>query len=69
MNTIEQERVAATALCARHGVKVVPYAGAWWLLGEGINRVLGELAGLRPSDLGRLPEMPRAGRPGAVCHE
>jgi hypothetical protein len=48
---IEQLREKATELCADHGVAVVPYGHAWWLLGNGINRVVSELAGLCRSDL------------------
>lgn len=48
---IEQLREKATKLCADHGVKVVPYGHMWWLLGNGINRVVSELAGLCYSDI------------------
>jgi hypothetical protein len=52
---IEQLREQATKLCADHGVSVVPYGHVWWLLGNGINRVVSELAGLCRSDLMPMP--------------
>ncbi len=52
---IEQLREKATKLCADHGVSVVPYGHVWWLLGNGINRVVSELAGLCRSDLMPMP--------------
>ena len=48
---IEQLREQAIKLCTDHGVAVCPYTGAWWLLGNGINRVVAELAGLCRSDI------------------
>lgn len=56
---IEQLRQQALELCAEHAISVKPYAGGWWLLGEKINRVVGELAGLCASDLRPLPLMSR----------
>lgn len=56
---IEELRDKAMQLCADHGIAVRPYAGGWWLVGEKINRVVGELAGLRASDLNPLPVMAR----------
>ena len=38
-------------LCAENGVTVHPYAGGWWLIGNGINRVVAELAGLCRFDI------------------
>lgn len=46
-------------MCAACGIDVLPYGNAWWLLGNGVNRVVGELAGLLPSDLARHPVSPR----------
>lgn len=40
-------------LCAEAGISVRSYGNAWLLLGNGINQVVGELAGLSPSDLHR----------------
>lgn len=54
-NQIEQLREKATKLCAAHGVTVQPYGQAWWLIGNGINRVVAELAGLCRSDIEPLP--------------
>lgn len=54
-NMIEQLRIKATQLCFEHRITVRPYAGGWWLVGERINRVVGELAGLCLSDITPLP--------------
>lgn len=56
---MQQLRDKALKLCADHGITVHPYAGGWWLMGEKINRVVGELAGLCASDLTPLPVMAR----------
>ncbi len=56
---IEQMRDKARQLCAEHGITVRPYAGAWWLIGQNINCVVGELAGLCPSDIKPLPVVAR----------
>ena len=42
-------------MCAERGITVRPYGHVWWLIGDGINRVVGELAGLCASDLSALP--------------
>ena len=56
MNTqIEQLREKATKLCTANGVAFHPYGQAWWLIGNGINRVVAELAGLCRSDIVPLP--------------
>ncbi len=54
-NRIEQLRDKARQLCAERGITVRPYGHVWWLIGGGINRVVGELAGLCASDLNALP--------------
>jgi hypothetical protein len=56
---IEIQREKALQLCHDSGITVLPYANAWWLLGQGISRVVGELAGLSRSDLRRLQVVPR----------
>lgn len=53
-NKIEQLRQKAIQLCAEHGVSVRSYGQAWWLVGNGINRVVAELAGLCRSDISPL---------------
>jgi hypothetical protein len=50
---LEQQRAKAQKLCTDASIAVLPYGNAWWLLGQGINRVVGELAGLSHSDLHR----------------
>ena len=52
---LETLRENAKSLCQELGVNVIPYATGWWLFGNGINRVVGELAGLGKSDLTPLP--------------
>lgn len=37
----------------------MPYGNAWWLLGRGINQVVGELAGLSHSHLRRYQSIQR----------
>lgn len=56
---LEQKRAEAHKLCIDSSITVLPYGDAWWLLGAGINRVVGELAGLSHSDLHRYQATPR----------
>lgn len=56
---IEKLRDIAMKLCADNGVSVHPYAGGWWLVGEKVNRVVGELAGLCISDLAPIQTQAR----------
>jgi hypothetical protein len=51
---IEQKRAHAQKLCKDSSITVLPYGNAWWLLGDGINLVVGELAGLSPASLRRI---------------
>lgn len=51
MKTMDQLHESAIRLCAEHDVTVHSYGRAWWLIGNGINRVVAELAGLCRSDL------------------
>lgn len=56
---LEQQRAEAQLLCKNSRIKIHPYGNAWWLLGPGINQVVGELAGLRHADLARFRATPR----------
>jgi len=56
---LEQQRAKAQKLCSDASITVMPYGDAWWILGQGINRVVGELAGLSHSDLHRYQTTPR----------
>lgn len=56
---IEQQRANARALCHDSGITVLPYGNAWWLLGEGVSQVVGELAGLSLAQLQRFQQIPR----------
>lgn len=51
---LEIQRADAKKLCVDSAINVLPYGNAWWLLGHGINQVVGELAGLTLSDLTRF---------------
>ncbi|MDD2662222.1 MAG: hypothetical protein PHD19_00530 [Dechloromonas sp.] len=59
---LEQQRAVARRLCSNSNITVLPYGNAWWLLGDSINQVLGEIAGLSESGLAQLrrPGFPRA---------
>lgn len=52
---LEKMRKDAIQLCARTGIRILPYGNAWWLVGKGVNRVVSDLAGLSPSHLKPLP--------------
>lgn len=45
----------ANRLCADNGITIHPYGNAWWLLGKGVNRVVGNLAGLSLADIAPMP--------------
>ena len=59
---LEQQRAAARHLCNTLDITVLPYGNAWWLLGDDINQVTGEIAGLTPSTLQHMqrPHFQRA---------
>jgi len=57
--SIEQLREKAMKLCAELGVSIRPYGHVWWLVGNGVNRVVAELAGLCRSDLAPLTVIER----------
>ncbi|MCK6412392.1 MAG: hypothetical protein L6Q55_08230 [Azonexus sp.] len=51
---LQQQRAQARQECEDHKIAVLPYGNAWWLLGNGINQVVGELAGISPTQLQRF---------------
>ena len=51
MPNIEDLRHQARQLCAERGLTIQPYANGWWIVGDGVSRVVGELAGLCSADL------------------
>ncbi|WP_301278277.1 hypothetical protein [Dechloromonas sp.] len=55
----QTQRQQAEQLCAESGITIHPYGQAWWLLGDGINRVVADLAGLTRSDLRPLKTIHR----------
>lgn len=56
---LQQQRAQARQICEDHQITVLPYGNAWWLLGEGINQVVGEIAGLSPAHLLRFTSTQR----------
>ncbi len=48
---LELERAKAQKMCSNLDITVLPYGNAWWLLGDGINQVIGEIAGLTQTGL------------------
>lgn len=54
-----QAHQRASRLCANEGITIHPYGNAWWLLGKGVNRVVGNLAGLSPADITPIPTRDR----------
>jgi len=56
---LKKQRAVAQKRCSEAGICVLPYGNAWWLLGQGVNQVVGELAGLFPSNLARFAVTPR----------
>lgn len=51
---LEYQRALARKLCGNANITVLPYGNAWWLLGDSINQVIGEIAGLSESGLMQL---------------
>ncbi len=51
---LKQQRCSALALLKASRINAIPYGNAWWLVGEGINQVVGEVAGLQPEHLRRF---------------
>ena len=43
------------ALCHQRGIQVLPYGNSWWLLGQGVSRVVSSLAGLSHEDICPVP--------------
>lgn len=64
---LEQQRAAAQTLCNELNVTVLPHGNAWWLLGDRINLVVGEIAGLSAAGLKQMrrPHYPRS-HPGTA---
>jgi len=56
---LEKQRVLAKKRCIDAGICVLPYGNAWWLVGQGVNQVVGELADLSLSNLLRFSVTPR----------
>lgn len=51
MQNLEDLRHQARLLCVERGLSIQPYGNGWWIVGEGVSRVVGELAGLCQTDL------------------
>jgi len=54
INTIENCRREAQHRLAAASIRALPYGNAWWLVGDGISLVVGELAGVFPDQLTRF---------------
>lgn len=52
-------REATRRLCAELGLAILPYGSAWWIVGNGVSRVVADLAGVGPDHLKPLPIMDR----------
>ena len=59
MPNIEDLRHQARQLCAERGLTIQPYANGWWIVGDGVSRVVGELAGLCASQIEAMPTIER----------
>ncbi len=51
---LQQQRALARQQFEDRNIAVLPYGNAWWLLGNGVNQVVGELAGVSPAHLQRF---------------
>ena len=56
---LQQQRALAQQQCEDRNIAVLPYGNAWWLLGNGVNQVVGELAGISPAQLQRFASISR----------
>lgn len=56
---LEHRRCEARKRLAASRITVLPYGNVWWLMGNGVNCVVGELAGLTPGHLARFGIVPR----------
>ncbi len=56
---LQQQRADARQQCEDRKIAVLPYGNAWWLLGNGVNQVVGELAGISPAQLQRFASISR----------
>lgn len=56
---LQQQRADARKQCEDRKIAVLPYGNAWWLLGNGVNQVVGELAGISPAQLQRFASISR----------
>lgn len=56
---LERRRSEARMRLAASRIAALPYGNAWWLMGNGVNCVVGELAGLMPGQLARFQSVPR----------
>ena len=59
MPNIEDLRHQARQLCAERGLTIQPYGNSWWIVGDGVSRVVGELAGLCQTDLEPMAQIER----------
>lgn len=56
---LEELREKTRLLCAERGLAIIPYGNAWWIIGQGVDCVVTDLAGVSPQHLEPLPIMER----------
>lgn len=56
---LEELREKTRRLCAEKGLAIVPYGSAWWIVGQGVDCVVADLAGVNPQHLEPLPVVGR----------
>lgn len=60
---LEPLREQARRLCAERGLAILPYGSAWWIVGQGVSRVVADLAGVGPEHLKPWSVVARKRRP------
>ncbi len=48
---MENRPLSALELCHARNLQIIPYGPAWWIVGDGVSRVVADLAGVQPCDL------------------
>lgn len=52
---LDELRDRTRRLCAERGLAIVPYSPSWWIVGDGVDRVVPDLAAVDPRDLEPRP--------------
>lgn len=56
---LEEMREKTRRLCAERSLAIVPYGNAWWIVGQGVDCVVADLAGIDPRYLEPQPVVDR----------